>query len=79
MACFLFLENMRISCCLNSCEVLSVHIFDKRDALGLLVNSLCDYSYMDIFEDQVWAQEVHRCWSLRGRTYISSIFRCPCL
>ena len=32
--------------CLCSCEVLSMHIFDECDASALLVNSMCDCSYL---------------------------------
>jgi hypothetical protein len=64
---------------LCSCEVLSVHIFDECDASGLLDNSMCHSSHMDLFEDKIWTQEVHRRWSLCGWPYISSIFRRPCL
>jgi hypothetical protein len=65
--------------CLCSCEVIPVHIFDKRDAVGLLVNSVRHCSYLGISEDKVWVEEVPWRRSLCGWPYTSCIFRRPCL
>ena len=51
-------DNLKLRC---SCEGISIHIFNKRDAAGLLDNPLCDAAHLDIPKNKIQIQEDRRC------------------
>lgn len=75
---FLFPWIDLVSFTWTSGESLSIHIYNKRHAVGLLVNPSCDASYMAFPTHEIQIQKDSWCTCLYHRPCRGCFLRCSC-